>query len=469
MRSWKRYVLPVFSAALLVLCTVVIQEAQAQSGTGNSAQDPGIRVMPNGAANPGNPLPGLTAGELDFFNNLATPTFMEIENLEDGLGPRYNLDSCASCHIHPTVGGSSPPTNNPQVVQAQATGLAAQLANLPFITINGPVREARFVRNPNGTADGGVHALFTVVGHINPKTGQPDTPPGCNIAQPNFQQQIAANNIVFRIPTPLYGAGLMEAITDATLRNNLASDPGGRKRALGIRGRLNTNDNDGTITRFGWKAQNKSLMVFAGEAYNVEMGITNENFNTEREENPNCAVVAAPNSLPGFNVGQTEPSDILQFTEFMAFLDQPQPATTTYTTLKGVTVAPSQFARGRALLDYVGCTLCHTPSLPTGNAASASMRNKTANLFSDMALHNLGRRLADGITQGKAGPYEFRTAPLWGVGQRAFLHHDGRNTDLRQAILEHYSDGSEANQVIQRFVGLKPADQQQILNFLRSL
>src|SRR5207244_5630145 len=98
-----------------------------------------------------------------------------------------------------------------------------------------------------------------------------------------------ASNMRFRIPTPVFGLGLIESITDTAIKSNLAADPAGLKRALGITGHVNTTGNDGTVTRFGWKAQNKSLLLFAAEAYNVEMGITNEIFPNEREENQKCA------------------------------------------------------------------------------------------------------------------------------------------------------------------------------------
>jgi CxxC motif-containing protein (DUF1111 family) len=153
----------------------------------------------------------------------------------------------------------------------------------------------------------------------------------------------------------------------------------------------------------------------------------------------------------------------------MKFLDQPQNVTTTFKTTKGVTVSATSIANGRSLFTTVGCALCHTPSLPTGNSATGALSNKVAKLFSDLALHHMGTGLADGVSQGAAGPDEFRTAPLWGVGQRAFFLHDGRTDDLLQAILAHDSPGSEADAVIDIFSALSTAQKQDILDFLRSL
>jgi CxxC motif-containing protein (DUF1111 family) len=135
----------------------------------------------------------------------------------------------------------------------------------------------------------------------------------------------------------------------------------------------------------------------------------------------------------------------------------------------------SSIANGRRLFNDVGCGLCHTPSLRTGDSTVPALRSKDANLYSDLALHNMGPRLADNIEQGLAAGDEFRTAPLWGVGQRLFFLHDGRTRDLARAIQEHASNGnsqfgpSEANRVVSNFNSLSGRQQQDVLNFLRSL
>src|SRR5207247_7785707 len=103
-------------------------------------------------------------------------------------------------------------------------------------------------------------------------------------------------NLIFRIPTPVFGAGLIEQIPDAAiLANQLANATA--KSDLGIRGNPNRNGNDGTISRFGWKAQNQSLLLFSGEAYNVEIGITNSLFQSEREQDPMCQSADVPNNI----------------------------------------------------------------------------------------------------------------------------------------------------------------------------
>jgi CxxC motif-containing protein (DUF1111 family) len=394
----------------------------------------------------------LAAGELDFFNNVGSPVFAEVDTVANGLGPRFNFNSCAGCHTHPAVGGSSPATN-PQFTQAPTIAPGNTIP--AFITLNGPIREARFVRNPNGSPDGGVHDIFTIA-------GRSDAPAGCRIQQPDFATQVANHNVIFRIPTPTFGLGFIESITETTIKSNLASDPF-RKGLLGITGHVNTTGNDGSVTRFGWKAQNKSLTIFAGEAYNVEQGVTNEVFMNEREENPDCAKNPTPESDSTFNVGSIAASDVAAFRTFMRFLDQPQPVTS----FGKVTAASIQ--NGRNLFQVTGCALCHTPSLTTGSSSCEALSNKQTNLFSDLAVHHMGSHLADGVSQGAAGPDEFRSAPLWGLGQRIFFLHDGRTNDLLEAIKAHSGPGSEANAVTLLFDALLPSQKQDVLNFLRSL
>ena len=416
------------------------------------------------------PLPGLTAGQLALFK-VSQAEFNAPEEVDEGLGPRMNLDSCQGCHAYPASGGSSPRVN-PQVAFAHAAGATNTIP--PFITQNGPVREVRFVKAPDGSPDGGVHSLFTIAGRTDAV--------GCTMSQPDFEGAVGAGNAIFRIPTPLFGAGLIEQIPDsAIIANQAASAP--TRRAFGIRGRLNIvlagstmsgqpnlNGNDGTAARFGWKAQNKSLLLFAGEAYNVEMGITNELFQTERDETAGCQYAKTPNDVA--NLDSTVASDMLsgidKFAIFMRLLAPPTPS-------PNFPGGQWSISRGKSLFTAIGCAACHTPTLTTGWSSVAALSQKPVNLYSDLMIHDMGPGLADGISQGQAGPSEFRTAPLWGLGQRIFFLHDGRTSDLVVAIQQHASGGtstqeaSEANAVVANYNRLSQTDRQNLLNFLRSL
>jgi len=464
----KRKLLAVAAVALAAAVVTAIPPVASQSGSRpdrdgdrSRARDPGVR---GGSAGAGGAIAGLSVAEQAFFA-LGLEDFNEAEDVADGLGPRMNLDGCGGCHAQPAVGGTSPALN-PQVAFANQDGGMDRVPS--FLASNGPIREARFVRRPDGAPDGGVAALFTI-------TGRPGAA-GCNLAQPDFEQEHANRNVIFRIPTPLFGAGLIEMIPDATILANQAADQS-RKRDLGIRGRPNfvspgnrvtgapnRNGNDGTVARFGWKAQNVSLLLFSGEAYNVEMGITSELFQNEREQAPQCQFAAVPNDTQNFEAADAlrGTTAIQNFANFQRFLAAPAPSTS----------APGgaeSIGRGRSLFGGLGCALCHTPALQTGNTTVAALRNQSAQLYSDLLLHDMGAGLADGVSQGQAGPREFRTSPLWGLGQRFFFLHDGRTADLLQAIREHASDGSEANGVIRNFGNLRESQKQDLVNFLRSL
>jgi len=194
------------------------------------------------------------------------------------------------------------------------------------------------------------------------------------------------------------------------------------------------------------------------------MGITNEIFPNEREEDPKCATNPQGESHAGSGARNTT-SAIMALTTFMRFLDQPKPSCG----VSGQPACSSSITNGRRLFDAIGCSACHTPSLMTGLSPIQALNQKQVNLFSDIAVHHMGSGLADNITQGDAGPDEFRTAPLWGVSQRAFFLHDGRTNDLLQAIYAHKSPGSEASGVIEMFQRLTSQQKQDILSFLRSL
>jgi CxxC motif-containing protein (DUF1111 family) len=444
---------PLLSVVVVVALLGLAGVIQAQF----NARDPGVRTGPAGA---GTQIGGLTPEEAEMFA-VGLADFSEEEEVDEGVGPRFNFVGCAGCHAQPAVGGTSP-ADNPlfRVVQSLtvAGGLGFTANRIPsFITPHGPIREARFQFNPDGSRDGGVHALFVITGH-------PDAN-GCNIAQEDFERQVRNNNIIFRIPTPVFGAGLIEQIRDSTLVSNLSANSS-TKSALGITGRLNRNGNDGRVSKFGWKAQNPSLLVFSGEAYNVEMGITNEAFPIERDETRSCQFATVPNDVTP-SVRQIGAID--NFSNFQRFLAPPTPSPDT-------PGGATSIGRGRQQFANVGCVHCHTPTLRTPDYTTVgALSNQTAALYSDLALHAMGPGLADNVLQGAARGDEFRTAPLWGLGKRIFFLHDGRTSDLEVAIREHKSDGnrtfgpSEANEVVNKFNRLDERDKQDLLNFLRSL
>lgn len=506
--------------ALRSLCSVTI--AVYCFGSLCFAQkDPGVRP---GAPGAGGPISGLSLTELALFTEGLKRT-TQLESVCDtcsdvtlggdthqdpnlatltnssGLGARFNGDQCSVCHQQPSIGGSGgflvpnpqDPANKFRKPENPMFDLIPHRKggqnHVPsFITQYGPIREVRFQRKPDGTPDGGVHQLFTIVGRSDIGVA------GCtNAVLPptDFETQFRNGNLSFRIPLQTFGLGLIEAIQDSTILNNLASTAALRA-SLGVGGMPNRSGNDGTIARFGWKAQNKSLTIFAGEAYNVEMGVTNDVFPTRTDETPACAKeVNEPNDITrvdtddsrnqGFNNPLHMLPDWLEFAIFMRQLAPPSP----------VPFSPSAL-RGQQLFGTttgnpgIGCFLCHTPTMVTGpQHETAALQSVPAHLYSDLLIHHMGDGLADNVTQGLAQGDMFRTTPLWGIGQRIFFLHDGRTSDLMDAIKAHASLGSDDNErsddrdnryppseaaaVIRKFNALSAADKQAILDFLRSL
>jgi CxxC motif-containing protein (DUF1111 family) len=252
-----------------------------------------------------------------------------------------------------------------------------------------------------------------------------------------------ATFVSLRITTPLFGAGLMEAIPEASILEN-ASRNGGKPNRV-----FNPDTGQTELGRFGWKAQVATLHQFAGDAYLNEMGITNPSFPQENRPQgqpipPGCDTVPDP---------EDNGSGVKAFADFMRFL-APAP--------RGPVTA--QVQRGEQVFSQIGCASCHVPTMMTGNNPVAALSNKPVNLFSDLLLHDVGT--GDGIEQGEANGNEFRTAPLWGLSRRDRFMHDGRSNTIEKAILRH---GREAQNAASGFGDLSPSDRDALLAFLGSL
>ena len=450
------------------------------AGTALAQTDPGVQSGNRGTgAALSSVMSDSPSGILAFFTDGQT-RFQEVESVSgganNGLGPRFNENQCSSCHAQPAIGGTGAAVN-PQFGIAGSSA-APKDATPYFLSANGPTVEARFpfFFNPNGTPNtnapnGGVEDLFTVSGRSDAGS--------CSLPQPSFTLAGQGNNIIFRIPTPTFGAGLIENLDDSTLLNNQAAN---LRNNFGIGGTFNHNGNDGTISRFGWKAQNKSLHIFSGEAYNVEMGISNLLFTQDRplpgEDQQqtglpsNCLNLSGNGypedvSNPGAS-GAAVLDDVSAFSNFMRLL-APPPAGTVV--LNGQQVSQQTISQGASLFSSIGCATCHnsSPGKTQPSNVTSSLSSQPVPAYSDIEIHHMGSGLADNVSQGGAGGDQFRTAPLWGLGQRIFLLHDGRTTNLNNAIEAHQSRGSEATNVEENFDSLSTQQQQAILDFLRSL
>ena len=468
----------------------------------DDAIDPGVRPGPAGAGAPDTPQPidaddgaslvaasaaclatlsdapspgepGVTSGGVQVAGMLeacaqAVIRFQEVNSVSGtlesgvGLGPTYNGNSCASCHSQPAILGAGVSLGSPQrpdqpnPLVALATLHGAKNAVPFFLTAKGPVREARF------TTDNAVHDLFTIAGRTDAL--------GCNAAAPDFEAANAIGALRFRIPISTFGDGLVENIADSALRVNFASS----RVQFDTGGTFQISPDDGTISRFGWKAQTKSLLAFSTDAYNVELGVTNEGFPNERAggatELRGCMTFnATPEDTTNLAAeGSTSDvsSDTVNFALAIRLSRPPTPARAPFT-IGSVTIGQAEIAEGQRLFATVGCASCHTPSLTTApSSLDPSLSSVTFHPYSDFALHHIGATLADGITQGSAGGDQFRTAPLWGIGQRQYFLHDGRTNDLTEAIAAH---GGDSAKVIRNYDALSASDKQAIVDFMRSL
>jgi CxxC motif-containing protein (DUF1111 family) len=370
----------------------------------------------NGRPLPGDPLPGITGSELEEFR-LGLEDFTEVETVEDGLGPAFNGSSCAVCHSVPAIGGA---------------GVVAE------------VRAAR--RDEQGEfvelvpTSGSLFQIFSIPSH----KCQPTIPPEANV-------------IARRVPIPLFGAGLVEAIPDEALT---ALDDADDRDRDGISGRAAIITDIATghtrVGRFGWKAQQATLLAFAGDAYRNEMGITNDLFPDElafgisSQQMKLCDRIPDPEDRAD---PRTRRRGIDNFEAFMKFL---APA--------GRGVVDESVRAGEALFGAVGCPACHVPSLETGPSSNPLFNRKSAALFSDLLLHDVGT--GDGIRQGAASPLEFRTPALWGLRLRRPLLHDGTAATIEDAIARH---GNEAAQARSRFLSLSADQRAMLIAFLKSL
>lgn len=362
---------------------------------------------------PSDPLPNLTADLLTAFSD-GLEEFTHREDAAGGLGPVFNQNSCAACHIQGGIGGA------------------------------GLINVTRFGRVTNGTfdplADLGGSLLQAL--SINPA------------ARELVPRE--ANVVARRQTTPLFGLGLVEAIPEDVILSGVREG-----KPDGVKGKAHmvTDIVSGQrmVGRFGWKAQQATLLAFSGDAYVNEMGITNRFFPTENAPNGKADVLAAFDLVadPEDTIDPvTGKSDIDHSADFMRLLAPLRP------------LPPSASASaGRAVFQSTGCAVCHTPRMFTGTNDIGALNQKPVDLYSDLLLHDVGA-LGDGIVQGDAGPRDMRTAPLWGTRVSAPYLHDGRAPTVDAAIRFH---GGEAEASRNRYLKLSVQQRQQLLDFINTL
>ena len=365
---------------------------------------------------PGQPLPGLTPHEFEEFR-LGLDDFLEVETAEEGLGPAFNGTSCAACHNVPAIGGAG------TIAEMRA---GRRDASGRFQTFD-------------ATGETLFH-LFSIPTH------------GCQAIVPP-----EANVFARRVPIPLFGAGLVEAIPDDTIA--ALEDPSDRDRD-GVSGRaariVDAETGERRIGRFGWKAQHATLLTFGADAYRNEMGITNDVFSVEvafgvsAERMRACDRIGDPEDIRD---RVTQRRGIDNFASFMRFLGP-----------VGRDGSSELTRAGEQAFAAIGCATCHHPVLMTGPSSNPLFDRKPVALFSDLLLHDVGT--GDGIVQGPAEEEEIRTPALWGLRLRRPLLHDGSAATPEDAVRRHAGEAALARR---GFEQLSDTDRAALLAFLRSI
>jgi len=355
--------------------------------------------------------------------------FDELEEIDEGLGPTFNMRGCGECHNNPVTGGIS-----------QVTELRA-----------GHFTGTSFVDHPGGSL---VHSQATDAA---------------------LQELVLDGNEVrtFRTSLNTLGDGFVEAIANGTLvgiRDNQPSSVRGtivNVPVVEAGGFLR-------VGRFGWKAQHASLESFSGDAYLNEMGITNlvngfEDFAQENTFNgaaiPRCPVGVFTGPCDPVDDPEDGGDDVLAFAEFMRATKAPPrgPITSTVT-------------QGDGIFRSIGCERCHESDITTAPAGtlinggriqvSAALGNKVIRPFGDFLLHDVGT--GDGIVQngGQGTRNKLRTPPLWGVRTRNRLMHDGESLNFTEAIQRHAGQATTARN---NFLSLSSSEKAKVIAFLKSL
>jgi CxxC motif-containing protein (DUF1111 family) len=347
--------------------------------------------------------------------------FEEVENIQDGLGPTYNAQSCRECHQNVVTGGAS------------------QVAELR----SGRTEDGQFFESLGGTL---IHSRATY---------------------PDIVEQITSedNTRTFRISTNTLGNGFVESIANSTLLAIRNKEPEAM-RGTAVMVPVLEAGSKARIGRFGWKGQHASLVSFSADAYLNEMGITTPLF--PEENTSNGRYVGSGSGYDPVADPEDDGVDVVAFADFMRSTKAPPRGTITADVLAG-----------EALFNKVGCDTCHTPSITTARPGAkinggvltvpAALGNKIIHPYSDFLLHDIGT--GDGIPVLPLPEYastatQMRTAPLWALRTRNRLMHDGLSLTKQDAIQRH---AGQAAGVTKNYNALSDTEKSQLLAFLNSL
>jgi CxxC motif-containing protein (DUF1111 family) len=396
----------------------------ARPGEGVDGGGSGVGLAPS-PGTPDLPLAGASVEQQRAFR-AGDALFEQAFDEVDGLGPVYVRPSCTGCHLR---GGRGPAQTQRMAVVSASTGEPVE--SLPYGALVRPLVIAGAV-TPVLPPDGGLPAGAVLL-------------------------------VTTRVAAPVFGRAYLEAIADSEIERVAAEQS---LRADGIHGRVNrvtfhslgTVDprfpvhaagEAGLIGRFGVKARLATLDDVVAEALQGDLGLTSK---LRPVELPNPDGLR-DDLLPGIDVPDGSLAALVEYTRLLEIPPRATPD-----------------ARGAMLFESIGCAVCHVPSLRTrADWPTPQLANIDAPVFSDLLLHDMGSDLADGQAEESASPRQFRTAPLIGLSYLSAYLHDGRASTLREAVVAHGAEGSEALGTVGRFEALSPEDQDALLAYVADL
>lgn len=413
------------------------------------------------------PIPGLSAqDELLFFvgNSFFNQNWVQAPSsteARDGLGPHFNAKSCSGCHFKD--GRGQPPATIGQLSEGFLIRLSIPGADAHGAPLPEPVYGGQFQEHAVDGAqrEGQYEVIWETTGGTYPD-GTVFTLRKPVIRFFDLTYGPMRNDVMTspRVASQMIGLGLLEAVDEKTILS--FADPADAN-GDGISGRpnyvWNVIEAEQQLGRFGWKANEPTLMQQICGAFNGDMGITTSVFSDEHITTAQSALRRLPNG------GDPEfPDDDLQkLVLYSATLAVPARRN----------VDDPNVLRGREFFREIGCVNCHIDKMTTGTHPAFSVLNdQVIRPYTDLLLHDMGPGLADGRPDHQASGSEWRTPPLWGIGlfptvnKHSFYLHDGRARNLEEAILWH---GGEAEKAKQQFMQLSKADRDKLLLFLGSL
>lgn len=444
-------------------CGVALEAGEEWAGGMTSVLEEGRDAYSRSARNmPTERIGDFSVGN-SFFNTNWTAAPASA-SARDGLGPVFNARSCSGCHLKD--GRGRPPEPGELM-----TSMLLRLSVPGDGEHGGPKPEPNYGGQFNPLAIPDVPAEgFATVAYEEIKgeyaDGTPYTMRRPKMILKDLGYGPLAKDVLIspRVAPPVYGLGLLEAIPEAAI---LAQADPDDKDGDGISGKANSVwdvvNKKMSLGRFGWKANQPSLLQQSAGAFLGDIGITSPLF---PDQNCTSAQAACAKAIQGGEGESTKPEITMERLEQVAF----------YTRALAVPMRRKwddpQVLRGKGLFSQARCQSCHTPKWKTGEAQESFLSNQTIWPYTDLLLHDMGKELADNRPDFAANGQEWRTPPLWGIGLTGVVNghtmflHDGRARNIEEAILWHGGEGEASRDA---FVKMSKAERDALIAFVNSL